>query len=656
MELTIARHCVARHPGDALSPLQRGLLEEPRRVRIASAPTGAGKSYAFQYAMRRGERVLFIVPTRRLAQNLVAGLRDSLVHDEGWPEVQAREKVVPWTSDETQRLRAAGVTNIGPHRIRQLTALDPTRGGGEMIVAVPEVVSRLLLRPRWEMKPGQAAEGIFDLLTQFHHLVFDEFHTIAPRGFGLAAVCAKLAAELPGTRARVSLLSATPLDIAPVLERFEVSEDQIAVLREEITPEGRALHGDVRLVWREDASLAEVLEAHIAEIAWERQQGRQTVILYNALRDLREQEPVLEGIVRRAGISPERVLCINSQDDSRAESNLTDRFVVGRHQKPENFEVLIATASLELGVTFRANLLLTEPGFEPLNFLQRYGRAARGDHTGTVVVRADAALMKNRPWLRRLRRWIEEHRGQTMGIEDLTRVLSQEAMQRFEPCPEDKVYFGRLPNRAAYAAGLYWKVLCDHPTNQGHRRAHLIAHQPAPAKMIYALLKKVRVLEQDRQFGKIAKDWCERFELEAEALRDIGDKIRVVENGGEAFWTEELWLRRHTDILDRFPLTLGEDGVEEVRIPGRLRQYIPEERQYVPAMRTVFFPHTGQTTSLKDDSELVENWCRAFRSQNSFAWKLHAEALEAAERLVRLTGLVVSDDEHPGLGAQSGVL
>ena len=47
--------------------------------------------------------------------------------------------------------------------------------------------------------------------------------------------------------------------------------------------------------------------------------------------------------------------------------------------------VLIATASVEMGVTFRAaNLLFMEPGFEPLNFLQRYGRAARKGHYRTA--------------------------------------------------------------------------------------------------------------------------------------------------------------------------------------------------------------------------------------------------------------------------------
>ena len=47
MEVTIKRHCVPSDPQTGLSPLQTVLLESPERVRVASAPTGAGKSYAF---------------------------------------------------------------------------------------------------------------------------------------------------------------------------------------------------------------------------------------------------------------------------------------------------------------------------------------------------------------------------------------------------------------------------------------------------------------------------------------------------------------------------------------------------------------------------------------------------------------------------------
>ena len=55
-----------------LSPMQERLLHSDKFVRLVSAPTGSGKSYAFMRAvLDEGEHVLFIVPTKRLLQNLI---------------------------------------------------------------------------------------------------------------------------------------------------------------------------------------------------------------------------------------------------------------------------------------------------------------------------------------------------------------------------------------------------------------------------------------------------------------------------------------------------------------------------------------------------------------------------------------------------------
>ena len=99
MAVTIAKHSVAQREEDGLSPLQYDLIHEPRRVRIADAPTGAGKTYAFQKALLNEQRVLFIVPTRRLAQNIVGGLVNDLIAQSGWEEATALNKVALLSSD-----------------------------------------------------------------------------------------------------------------------------------------------------------------------------------------------------------------------------------------------------------------------------------------------------------------------------------------------------------------------------------------------------------------------------------------------------------------------------------------------------------------------------------------------------------------------------
>lgn len=662
MALTIARHCVAES-SNGLSPLQAALLNTPERVRIADAPTGAGKTFAFQQAVMQGQRVLFVVPTRRLAQNIAAGLIRDLIESAYWSREQAESKVEIWSSDRTAQLLEQDIKNIAGHRIRQIRDLEPTREGGEMIIAVPEVISHLLLRPR--LDAGQAGTGIFDLLRQFHHIVFDEFHTIEARGFGLAALCARLAgAENPDGsrlgRAKVSFLSATPLDIRPVLERLGVPGSEIAQLRESLTEQGRAVHGDVALSFTDQGTLVEVVDERIAVIAAEVEAHRQVVLIYNRLGDLIREMPDLIRSFAHAGIPAEQVLVINSIADSGKDGIHALGYRTGRFRNPDDFSLLVATASVEVGVTFReANLMLMEPGFAPMNFLQRYGRAARRGADGQVIVRHDANTAGRNPWIRDLLKWATEHDGERVGIQQLTERLSASTRKDFTDIGDDNPrFFGALPNRAVYTAGLYWNALMGHKSSRGPRYGHLRNHQPPSAGTIRSLLHKVRGMEQDRLFGAHARHWCERFERQAYVLRDIAQRVRVVQGDGSAIEVDPSFLERETTILD-LPMLDGPRGQPEVRLQGELEDYLRDKRRSAQRMITAYFPHTGDSAQLRVGDGLVDAWCRAFRGQGgpaAMAWDDFPEAMAAAEKLVRRTGLVPSDDDTLSLAASSCVL
>src|SRR5215469_12522957 len=126
LSFIIPRHCVAAGK-EGLSPLQEALIRHPARIRIASAPTGAGKSYAFQRAVNNGKRVLFVVPTRRLAQNLARGLIEAQTEN-GIDAETAASRVALWSSDERQRLKEEDSTlDVGRLRIRELRGLEARR-------------------------------------------------------------------------------------------------------------------------------------------------------------------------------------------------------------------------------------------------------------------------------------------------------------------------------------------------------------------------------------------------------------------------------------------------------------------------------------------------------------------------------------------------
>jgi CRISPR-associated endonuclease/helicase Cas3 len=498
---------------------------------------------------------------------------------------------------------------------------------------------------------------VFDLLDDFDHIVFDEFHTIEERGFGLAALFARLVTVERedgvfgyGT-AKVSFLSATPLDLLPTLERVGIPSEQVATLREELVAEGRPLHGDVALTLEESPSLSELILAHLPEISAELAQDRQVVAIFDSVADL---ERNLEALVRKlsvGGIALSRVLVINSIRDSVPQGMSDAGLTFGRKQDPLKFDLILATASVEMGVTFRnANLMFMESGMEPMNFLQRYGRAARRGADGRVFLRLDSAKHMRNLWLRQLKAFVEEHNSGRVSIDVLTDALSH-AAQLSAASPFATGTFGQLSKRAAWCAGLYWSVLMDHPSYSKHRRTHLFEHRPKTANTLYRLEQELRKV---RQLKEPVERWLKLFRAQAFDLRSIEPKIRVVNEYRQAFEYGRVWLQRETTVFER-----GVDIGDGIQIRGDLDDYWREKKDiHAKRVWVCHFPHTAEVRPLPMDNGLVAAWCRELENIDnySFDWDDEPEAFEAAKKLVQLTGLVPGHDPDIPLESVNCVL
>ncbi|MEZ5592719.1 MAG: DEAD/DEAH box helicase [Gammaproteobacteria bacterium] len=671
--VTICRHAV-RSLDDGLSPLQYDLLNCPSKIRIADAPTGAGKSYVFQRAVLVGQRVLFIVPTRRLAQNLLHSLRDFL-KSQGWSEGKRTAKTALWSADETRRLREEGVIGekqITGYRIRQLYGLDDAREGGEMIIAIPETVSAILLRRSLDL--GLSDTGPLDFLTQFDHIVFDEFHTIDPRGYGMAAVLAKLACVFPMTRAKLSFLSATPLEIQPVLRRLGIPESAIKQLKENVVSckiaEGkdRIVHGDVSLRFVGVPDMYSLLKAHanLIQNQTAKSQRGLVVVIYNSVTELQLQVDCLAAFFDELGVSRTQRLLVNSIDDSGRGQIAEREFTTGPQHNPNDFKILVATASVEMGVTFDTDLLFMEPGFEPLNFLQRYGRAARGDFSGVVLLRWDESLRKRLTWLPKLLRWAEQRDGQTCVIDELSKTLKGSVVRRFAVEEDEELAdYGALPQRTVWLAGLYWFMLQQQKGYNRYLRERLFEHSPKQASKIAGLLKQVEALQQDTMFDRYARLWLAEYKKQAYNLRTIGRRIKLREpNGGSYSIPEHVLYRIGQKILEECISSINDQGEEEIQLNAPLDAYLAEADGYQPRRaKRLLFPHRApETVPNKDsrsDDDLVKSWCEMLANKSgvgAMAWRKYPDALAAAAELVKLTRLVLLDDTGEGWETAHGVI
>lgn len=640
----ILRHAVPMR-SDGLSDLQHAMLHDPHPVRIFSAPTGAGKSFAFQRAVTdHGSKVLFIVPTRRLAGNLAAGLAAELSHTHHPAAIARMVKI--WTSDARARiLEQDPDAKVGSMRVADLREEDLKPGEGRMIIATPESVAYALLRPA-KAEHGHAVLNIADLL-RVDHVVFDEFHTIDPRGLGIAAAVAAITSRMENG-ARLTFLSATPIDVRTSLIDFGIEASAITTARETVvtgtadeTAGMRALHGDVAVEIVNDEAIPALLTRLEPDIRrcldGDGGAPRQLVVIYDRLTDLHRDKAALVELFERLGVTENERLAINSTDDSVAD-DLGAGFTVGSAHDPTAFKVLVATSSVELGVTFRAGLIVMEPGYGAAATVQRIGRVARGDEMGQVVMTVSRAQRDRDPELRAL---LDQFAALPPRVDVSTFLAAclRSVAQRFDVSPgdlsgEERVYT-TMPSRAAWCAALLWVALGKTWAASPGIRDTLRAFRPPKAGRIGALLARV---ERD---GGTYQLWAQQMTASATVLRDIMPSVDLEDPNGKRRtlrWSAYASTAALKSLPTRYDMENDRLVVlldVSVDAPGGPLSNLGGS-PYVIEIETLW-PHSREAATLPKNRAIKTFVNAAEEAMSTRSARRHREAMEAAITLVRLT-------------------
>lgn len=659
VEIVIPRHAVPSDPNTGLSTLQAAMMDDPTPIRIFSAPTGAGKSYAFQKAMReRGARILFIVPTRRLAQNIAQGLVGDLI-DAGWTREEAFARVAIWSSDERERQKVENPSlHVGKLRLSQLRDDGGAARRGMMIVATHESVVHLLLG---RMRGGDAMDpqSILDLL-RLDHVVIDEFHTVDARGMGLACALATITTQIEGA-SRLTFLSATPIDIRSTLISYGIEAEKISVRQEDVvtgtameTPGLRAVHGDVTLRIEVGGGILEALRAHEVEVraTLARQDaGRQLVVIYDSVKRLMSDKTALAAFFDGLGVSSDERLTINSIDDSVEGAN-DGVFTFGSLNDPTQFKVLVATSSVEMGVTFKAGMIIMEPGHDPCSFVQRIGRVARGDLEGRVIVQATTQQMDRLGWLRLIHRDLAAGRYRVPVDAFIGTVLAG-TRQRFDitgldPDAEDG-NFRRMPQTAVWCAALFW-VAMENAEWRTVIRGSFRAFRPKKAARMGFLLSALQ-----GSGNRATRAWAEAMIAEAKALRVIADKVFLIEPNG--FCKSISWhLYASTPRLVDAPTSLGERDTLLVHIDGSIAEIEANLGGLRVRRREECLAPHEQRTVMVDADRLAEGWLREMDAylRRPGLQVSDRETIRIAMKIVRLTGIVPAVKNVAGM--ENGIL
>ena len=578
--MIIRAHSVPMLPS-GLSPMQERLLRCEKFVRLVSAPTGSGKSYAFMRAvLDEDAHVLFIVPTRRLLQNLIEDAREQAreqLRDRGLTDTQVAawtdERITEWSGNQD----ADGRESLPAKRARQLLS-GAGDFGGRVIFAIPEVVVKMMSGIGIT---GASTVNPFLYPRTFDHIVFDEFHTIDDRSFGLACLLSLLA--VTERHGKVSLLSATPVDVTTVFERIGVMSEDLEMIAEEVIdghPQGhRPIHGNVNVRLR-PCTIPESIALDIGAVRASIDEGHTVIVIYDSLERLKQEEPEIRETLRANGVAEHRTLLINSMDDSKRRPGEPRRG--RRYEDPRNYDVLLCTSSVEIGVTFRSTLMFTEPGHELASFVQRVGRVARGAVAGQVFVSLSERRRAREAWTRRIAEVVEG--DDEINVQTFVDEILRDVRRRLEPTPKE-VDSDATPThelvtfyRRASWRGMFWAALFIAAIRQTRMKAQRESgarlRDIAPGAVRFVEAKIGEILSVDvvssnlRHQSQPHKRWINALRASALAYRDIGAVIWVIDPDGTRTPVRESLLRRATDILSRH-IVSDEDGEQVVQLFSR---------------------------------------------------------------------------------------
>ena len=562
-----------------LSAMQERLLRSEKFVRLVSAPTGSGKSYAFMRAvLDEDKHVLFIVPTKRLLQNLIEDARDQAreqLRKRGWEDDRSRawthEQIIEWSGNQAPD----GDESLTATRVRQFLS-GGMLSAGRIIFAIPEVVVQMISGIRMA---GASVVNPFLYLRRFDHIVFDEFHTIDDRSFGLACLLSLLA--VTERQGKVSLLSATPIDVTTVLERTGVAPDDIEKINEKIVdghpPGHRPIHGNVTVSLRECA-LPESVRLSLDEVRRAVAGGRAVIVIYDSLKDLKQEEPAVRNLLHQIGIPDEKILTMSSIDDSEQKPGEPRRG--RRYEDPRGYDVLLCTSLVEVGVNFRSTLMFMAPGHSLASFVQRVGRVSRGAENGQVIVSLAEQRRRRDAWTRRVAEVVESN--DEMNVEAFTAQILRDVRQRMEPTRKEAEYttedgatmfYRRVSWRGAFWAALF--IVAVRQTKmkvQKGARERLRQISSPVVRFVAAKIREIEAVEvvngNQRRQSQPHKLWLKALLASALTYRDIGATVTVVDPNGTRHSVREAFLHHATDLFGRH-IVSEEDGERLIHLMSR---------------------------------------------------------------------------------------
>lgn len=342
---------------------------------IITAPTGTGKSYAFPFPVLHAKlnpkpfdensvRGLIVLPTNALIEELTESFTCT------YPQLNIR-KLNAKVLDEAEK------KGIGRWEEALNIALQ-----ADLLITNPDIINYAMHGGYYAIenykKQGSINFGAF--LEKFQYIIFDEYHLYNEAQIANLLTIVKLnnlIFDAENKKMKFFFVSATP---EPKLKTiFEQENYTYQEIIEEITNEphnARAIHGVLETTFVYTPDVTELIESYLPQISKQLANNNKVLIILDRLRDVQE----LANKFTR--LFPNHTIYQSTGYINKNENH---------NQKIAQAHLILATNKAEVGVNYDVEYCIMQPGKFYQNFVQRFGRVARGNKDGKVIV----AINKN---------------------------------------------------------------------------------------------------------------------------------------------------------------------------------------------------------------------------------------------------------------------
>ena len=324
--------------------------DELSEINIIVAPTGTGKTFSFVLPIinKKNEkwtfRGLIVSPTNALIEDIKENIKKR------FPEIMV---------GEINSVVLDKFNVKGPERFRTILKIT---NENDIIITNPDIINFIIYGGYNYYDRIREFPEIFE---KFNFIVYDEYHLYDEEQIANILTLILLRKFLTPKEIKFIFTSATP---EKGLEDF-LRERNIPYFKyeEKISKRGRKIHGEINLNFiRED--ILQFIPENKDFIYNYIKNNKKVLIIFDTLRKLKE--------FKESNFFPELKMVELSGYTTKQETEV----------KTQDCQIILGTNKIEVGVNLEIDICFMEEGRYLRNFLQRFGRVARGNNNGEVFV------------------------------------------------------------------------------------------------------------------------------------------------------------------------------------------------------------------------------------------------------------------------------